>query len=326
MASTSLPVGRRQRRDTPGRQTASDKRWERRAWISPQELKSNINKRFKGEMVVPPRQDALPEGMPPKPDDPPAPQNPASLKRDKDRIPTPTMYVPDAATRTWVLVPRPRVLQLGIFYAYVPLPDKQLALLHWLVDAKRQADDSLPALSLDFLAQHLVPRLQRQRDDVVSLRMLDWFVVDYAQEKGVAYRRYFPNIDATRLVVVHVEYSDTLTVWKRRHFDVFRRRHRIYFDYNGETYSTTVAQLHFFYMADLFGFLDYAQRHAADIETHMKEKLAANAQKKAAAATAGQRYKRRALVTKHTPVGYVVSRDVTVDLAALVEGDDEDAE
>jgi len=265
--------------DPPKRQTASDQRWEGDTWLSSAELAQNIEK--KSKFMPASAAPALPADMPPKPKDPMPPKDPSSRRRDKDRIPSTSMYVPDVATRSWVLVPRPIVLQAGIFRAYRPLPPQQMALLQRLV-ALRSLDGASPAIDTEFLKKHLVPRLNR--DHPASLRTLDWLVVDFAREMGIAYT--WVVFGVPKVVAVHFEYTQYLAAHRRRHFDVFRRRHRVYFDVDGETYSTTAAQLHFFYIAFHLGFLHFAEVAAADIKAHMKAKLNANAEAKAAALAA----------------------------------------
>jgi hypothetical protein len=156
-----------------------------------------------------------------------------------------------------------------------------MALLQRLV-ALRSLDGASPAIDTEFLKKHLVPRLNR--DHPASLRTLDWLVVDFAREMGIAYT--WVVFGVPKVVAVHFEYTQYLAAHRRRHFDVFRRRHRVYFDVDGETYSTTAAQLHFFYIAFHLGFLHFAEVAAADIKAHMKAKLNANAEAKAAALAA----------------------------------------
>jgi hypothetical protein len=315
---------RRQRRNAPGRQTACDKKWEGRAWISPETLASNINKRARKRASPAGDSDddalALPEATylqepppppdaPPKPEDPVPYKDPASRRRDKDRIPSSeTWFWRDTQ---WVLLPRPVAHEAGPFRAYLPLPEKQLALLAWLVEPARVRCDGMPPLDLAFLGTHLVPRLNRVHP--VSLRLLNWLVVDYSQELGTAYKWTCPGSAVSQVVVVHTEYVQWLSRWGRRHYDVFRRRHRIYFTLpDGETYSTTVAQVHFFYMAHLYGFLEFAEQNTAAIEEHMKRRLVANADKKSAAATEGRAFQRRPLVQKSAPGAFMVSKGSVV--------------
>jgi hypothetical protein len=245
-----------------------------------------------------------------------------SRQRDKDKLLGPSTYVWDVAEKAYRLVPRELKVSLGPFFAYTDLPEKQGLLLKWLVDRAR-VTDGFPCLNTAFLETHLVPRLMRTHR--VSLRLLDWLVVDYAREKGVAYKHVFPGCCAPRVVVVHMEYSQWLARWKRRHYDVFRRRHRVYFKVGEETHSTTVAQLHFFYMAEMYGFLRYAEDNVEAIEAHMKEKLDSNAISKALAKSEGRRFQRKPLVGKSTPSAYVVTHGaVKVHLGADGDGDGDD--
>ena len=77
------------------------------------------------------------------------------------------------------------------------------------------------------------------------------------------------------------------------------------FELDGETYSTTVAQLHFFYMARLFGFLDYATDHLDEILPHMKATLAGTSEAKNGARKRGEEYRRRPLVSKARPKAFM---------------------
>jgi len=158
----------------------------------------------------------------------------------------------------------------------------------------------------------------------VSLRLLDWLVVDYAREKDIAYRRYVPTLRREMIVVMHALYTSWLHRWRRRHYDPFRRRHRIYFVLDGETYSTTVAQLHFFYMARLFGFLDYAADHLDEILPHMKTTLAGTNEAKDGARRRGEEYRRRPLVSKARPKAFMSKG--TFELCFALEGGEHEEE
>jgi hypothetical protein len=256
-----------------------------------------------------------------------APADPASAptdepprKRDKDRIPSATVTV------NGVTVPRPRTMECGMFFAYAPIPPKQEALLRWMLTSPTTAPDA------DFLRSELVPRLNRTHP--VSLRLLDWFVVDYAQERDVAYTRYIAPLGRTTIVVVHKVYTMWRDRWRRRHYDPFRRRHRIYFDLDGATYSTTVAQLHFFSMARMFGFLDYAARHLESIDAHQRATIT-EARAGSGAGAGAQNdddddndgatpCRRRPLVCKPQPRAFMSERTHTVSFGDDEEVDDDD--
>ena len=157
----------------------------------------------------------------------------------------------------------------------------------------------------------------------MSLRLLDWLVVDYAREKDIAYRRYVPTLRREMIVVMHALYTSWLHRWRRRHYDPFRRRHRIYFVLDDETYSTTVAQLLFFYMARLFGFLDYAADHLDEILPHMKTTLAGTNEAKNGARRRGEEYRRRPLVSKARPKAFMSKG--TFELCFALEGGENDS-
>ena len=337
------------------RQTASDRKWEGAAWISPEQLASSVDKRPRrkfplvaassstsslekkalttksvGVGVAAKKPDADSDAdadtdvaflhkstkepvvySTPRPPEPTNGKDAVGRRRDKDKIPASTTWEwqGDPATGTWVEVARPRFLEVGIFFSYSPIPSKQVVLLEWLHVGSKRSDASA-ALNADFLRTHLIPRLNRTHP--VSLRLLDWLVVDYAREKGIAYRRFFPHLGQYRLVVVYSLYFEWLTRWRRRHYDVFRRRHRIYFTLDNQTYSTTVAQLHFFYMAELYGFLDFAQENAKDIEAHMQSKLGITNAIKRKASESGETYRRRPLVSKCPPKAYIAEGECTL--------------
>ena len=220
----------------------------------------------------------------------------ASRRKDKDIIPAPETWDWDSANERWKLVPRPRPFQRSMFFAYTPIPMKQQDLLHFMLTSSTPIDT-------DFLRTELVPRLNRTHP--VSLRLLDWLVVDYAPQRGIAYRMYVPALGRETIVVMHALYTTWLNRWRRSHYDPFRRRHRIYFELDGETYSTTVAQLHFFYMARMFGFLEYASRHLDDILPHMKAVLAETNTRKEEARRRGELYRRKPLVEKARARAYL---------------------
>jgi hypothetical protein len=316
----------------PARQTASDRKWEGIAWISPEELAMNVDKRPRKPVptvdveavagdagaVVVVAEATTSASLPlvPKPADPVSSKDMEQRRRDKDRIPSEQTWEWSVPSMKWLLVMRRKAMEIGIFFSYSPIPGKQAVLLKWLV-----TDNETSALTADFLRRHVIPRLNRTHP--VSLRLLDWLVVDYAREKGTAYRRFFPHIGQYRLVVVYSLYFEWLTRWRRRHYDVFRRRHRIYFTIDGQTYSTTVAQLHFFYMAELYGFLDFAQENAVDIEAHMQMKLGITNDIKRKAAESGEKYRRRPLVNKCPPKAYISQGDFLLTFQ-VGGGDDEE--
>lgn len=303
------------------RQTLSDMRWEGEHWLSSEELADVTAKRHRktrGKQhggleaassgtaaVTTTTPVTTTTTRPPKPADPIDPNDvdPCGGKcMDKDRIPTRQMFV--WLDSKWTLIDRPIRFSRGIFFSYAPIPRKQEDLLRIMLEDKTTPIDE------KFLREELAPRLRRTHP--VSLRLLDWLVVDYSLEKGLAYRRYVPTLKRSIIVVMHALYSSWLRKWRRRQLDPFRRRHRIYFRLDNKTYSTTVAQLHFFYMARLFGFLDYAAQHLEEILPHMKEVISETKDVKEQAKKDGVAYRRKPLVAKARPKAFIAEGRFTL--------------
>lgn len=110
----------------------------------------------------------------------------------------------------------------------------------------------------------LIPLLQGNGD--VSLRLIDWFVTNYAKKKHVSY-----NLNNQEFVV-YLNYKSQLKAYSKKLFDPFCRRERILFQCgNHESFETTVGQLNFFRWAFEKNILDYMRDNLEDI--HKEEKL-----------------------------------------------------
>ena len=235
----------------------------------------------------------------------------ADRDKDKDRIPSRFMTV-QVGPDEWTQVPRPVLFANGIFFAYWNIPEKQSKLLQFMLDDKENPIDE------NFLREHLVPRLTRTHP--VSLRLVDWLVVDFARAHNVRYRRYISSLGRKMIVVVHDMYTYWLERWRRRHYDPFRRRRRILFALDGVTYSTTVAQLHFFYMAHIYGFLEYASKMRRRILLHMSATNDASNLAKAEAKANGKQAPRKPLVTRAKPEAYGSCGDIVISF--MIDGED----
>jgi hypothetical protein len=85
----------------------------------------------------------------------------------------------------------------------------------------------------------ILPILQGKSD--ISLRLIDWFVTNYAKKNNVSY------ILNQRQFLVYFHYKRELKAYSKRLFDPFCRRERIMFQARGhEPFVTTVGQLNFF--------------------------------------------------------------------------------
>jgi hypothetical protein len=110
----------------------------------------------------------------------------------------------------------------------------------------------------------LIPLLQGNGD--VSLRLIDWFVTNYAKKNHVSY-----NLNSQEFVV-YLNYKSQLKAYSKKLFDPFCRRERILFQCgNNESFETTVGQLNFFRWAFEKNILDYMRTNLEEI--HKEEKL-----------------------------------------------------
>jgi hypothetical protein len=111
----------------------------------------------------------------------------------------------------------------------------------------------------------LVPILKGEGD--LSLRLIDWFVTNYAKKHHVSY------VLAGQEFIVYLNYKSQLKAFSKKLFDPFCRRERILFQCGDlEPFETTVGQLNFFRWAFEKDVLGYVRQNLADIVK--EEKLA----------------------------------------------------
>lgn len=100
----------------------------------------------------------------------------------------------------------------------------------------------------------------------ISLRLIDWFVTNYAKKYNTVLTRPPP---LPPLNVFH-SYRAQLKAYSKQQFDPFRRRDRVLFHYESDrTVETTIGQLNFFRWMLQNSVLDFVTAHAADIERDM---------------------------------------------------------
>ena len=124
--------------------------------------------------------------------------------------------------------------------------------------------------TVETLRNVLVPMIEQKH--AVSLRALDWLVTNYSKKTPVVYETPETNLitfhkQVSTVVNVHAEYKNWLRTHKRKNFDMFRRKGRIFFTLDNQEYETTVAQLNFFYWAIKYEVLSYALQHVKAIES-----------------------------------------------------------
>jgi hypothetical protein len=112
----------------------------------------------------------------------------------------------------------------------------------------------------------------------ISLRMLDWFVTNYAKKYYTVYE--IPARNRSSVVIndnegmtrfkVFNQYKLELKSYSKLRFDPFCRRERIHVPYDDEqSVVTTIGQLNFFKWAIENGVIDYIDRHYDEIEADM---------------------------------------------------------
>lgn len=174
---------------------------------------------------------------------------------------------------------------------------------------------------MKILAQYYTPHIVRtvlipvisnnNNEKKISLRALDWLVTNYAK-KNPQIRKVKPRDMPEKAESMYSEYKMWLRKYRRAHFDPFRRRSRITFTLDDQTYQTTVGQLNFMYWASRHGVLDYAYAHIADIEKDHSESSRTKNLAKSAAANSCTKRKRRQLSEPPLDKVLIYSNPITV--------------
>lgn len=175
--------------------------------------------------------------------------------------------------------------------------------------------DMLPYYTEDKIRNLLLPIITQK--DTLSLRVLDWLVTNYAKKHNIVYK--YKVEGETLMLNVYSEYKSWLRNYRRRNFDPFRRRSRIYFEMDGVQYQTTVGQLNFIYWSDVFGVLDYTRAHLQDIERDMNRSLSHMRQQKEKDLRSGTKRKRRELSTAPRNKCFIYSSDVRLEFDSDTE-------
>lgn len=117
----------------------------------------------------------------------------------------------------------------------------------------------------------------KPRESKVSLRVLEWFVINYAKKNNVGYE--FEKEDGTKdYIIVFSDYQNCLKGFKKVRLDPFCRKQRkgnhdcsIKFYHGDIEIETTIGQLSFFKWAITNKVLDYVEEHVELIEKDMNE-------------------------------------------------------
>jgi hypothetical protein len=117
-----------------------------------------------------------------------------------------------------------------------------------------------------------IPSIHQQQTNSkkISIRMVYWFVTNYAKQYFTAYdipeeeRRFF----------VWTSYKSTEDSYSKQMFDPYCRQQRVLIPYDNETrIETTVGQLHFFKWAIINRVLEYIIQNYEAIEKDMSVRL-----------------------------------------------------
>ena len=118
-----------------------------------------------------------------------------------------------------------------------------------------------------FATDTLIPLLTQT--SLISLRALDWLVTNFSKKYNIV----CSGKNNTLFNIYH-GYKVALSHFRRRNFDPFRRRDRIYIEVDSIRYETTVGQCNFLHWAVTHGVFTYAIEHSQTIEQDMNNAAA----------------------------------------------------
>jgi hypothetical protein len=125
-----------------------------------------------------------------------------------------------------------------------------------------------------------------QGTSVISLRLIDWFVTNYAKRHSIGYLMNGQEF------MVYMSYKSQLKAYSKKLFDPFCRRERIMFSLPGsEPFVTTVGKLNFFRWAIEKNIIEYLKKNYEVVETemnaHMKQLSRSRSSRTTASSTEG---------------------------------------
>lgn len=155
----------------------------------------------------------------------------------------------------------------------------------------------------------LVPLLTQ--DSPISLRALDWTVVNWSKQFNVVCSSIVPG----KMTNIYRAYQSSLSFWKRKYFDPFRRKHPIEFTCGGVLYKSTLGQANFALFTYNTGIFSYVMSHIDEIEENMNSISRALREEKRISQKHGIHRKRRPLTlttSHHACIVYETPMRVTV--------------
>jgi hypothetical protein len=156
-----------------------------------------------------------------------------------------------------------------------------------------------------------------QGTSAISLRLIDWFVTNYAKRHSIGY------LLGGQEFMVYMNYKSQLKAYSKKLFDPFCRRERIMFSLPGiPAFVTTVGKLNFFRWAIEKQIIEYLKTHFETVETemnaHMKQLSRSRSTRATTATTASSetseptQQKRVRTAFQTSPPQTVCRRDVEI--------------
>jgi hypothetical protein len=107
----------------------------------------------------------------------------------------------------------------------------------------------------------------------ISLRIVDWFVTNYAKKYFTVYETTSENSNTQNRFKVYNDYKLKLKAYSKKRFDPFCRWERISIPYDDERYmETTIGQLNFFKWALQNNIVKYIEENYTEIENDMNNR------------------------------------------------------
>ena len=105
-------------------------------------------------------------------------------------------------------------------------------------------------------------------ESTISLRIIDWFVTNYAKKYYTVYELNVSETEPARFKVYN-DYKLKLKAYSKSRFDPFCRWERISIPYEDRFMETTIGQLNFFKWSIENKIIDYIENNYSAIESDM---------------------------------------------------------
>jgi hypothetical protein len=152
-----------------------------------------------------------------------------------------------------------------------------------------------------------------QGTSIISLRLIDWFVTNYAKRHTIGY------VLGGQEFMVYMSYKSQLKAYSKKLFDPFCRRERIMFSLPGtEQFVTTVGKLNFFRWAIEKNVIEYLKKHRETVETemnsHMKQLSRSRSTRNTSSSDEDTKAKRVRTAFQTSPPQTLCRRDVEINV------------